>query len=451
MQTRKLLISEATVKRLPFAKDPRGYVAIDTRLPGFRVKVGINTKTFRLQLDVPAPDSGNKRKRQTLSFPLGKCPSTTADEARRKAKAILDRRDRDEPLTGPTGAVTLMQAWESYEKLLLKKRSSWNTIEDYRARVERHLKQFHHKPMRDITRAAVVSLHSKITEAGAPYMANGTLRVGHAIWNHASKDLEVPGLGLNPFRLRNLANPEEPRQTGMDETGLAKWFGQVKALSNPIMREYQMMVAMTGRRREAVASMRWDRIHVRDRYVEFPASKRGRGDRIPLSKPMMRSLARARVAGRVMCNEERCRPWVFPSIRSASGHMTEPKGSSHRQMADGTLQKVTRIEASPHALRHTWITLAPRHMHLVHSKLLVGHKLSNDIHQSYMTIDSMFTQLREPQARFQAHLLAHMGKDPERALKRLLHADITGPVKRVRIGASAGETQSAPQLDRDKV
>jgi hypothetical protein len=114
---------DATVKRLPLAKDPRGYTIVDRQLPGFRIKVGLTTKTFRLQLDVPAPDSGNKRKRRTLSFSLGKWPSTKADEARRKAKSILDRRNRDEPLTGSTGAVTLLEAWESYEVLLRKKKS----------------------------------------------------------------------------------------------------------------------------------------------------------------------------------------------------------------------------------------------------------------------------------------------------------------------------------------
>ena len=47
-------------------------------------------------------------------------------------------------------------------------------------------------------------------------MANGVMRVGHAIFNHAAKDLETRGLPmLNPFRLRNLANKETPRQTGM--------------------------------------------------------------------------------------------------------------------------------------------------------------------------------------------------------------------------------------------
>jgi integrase len=374
METRKVLISDATVKRLPLAKDPRGYTVIDRQLPGFRVKVGLTTKTFRLQLDVPDPDSGNKRKRRTLSFSLGRWPSTKADEARRKAKTILDRRNRDEPLTGSTGAVTLLEAWESYEALLRKKKSSALTIEDYQSKVNRYLKRWHAMPLRDIKRADVIKLHNEITKAGHPYMANGVMRVGHAIFNHAAKDLEAPELPtLNPFRLRNLANKETPRQTGMAASDLAGWFDQVKGLSNPIMREYQMMSALTGRRRSAVASMKWEHVHVRDgRYIDFPTPKgvssgRAKPDRIPISWPMLRVLARCRMAGRVLC-EAQSRTWVFPSVRSKSGHIEEPKGKSRRRLKDGTVIVKQRIDTSPHALRHTWISLAPKIMSRVMRK-----------------------------------------------------------------------------------
>ena len=423
MDTRKIRLSDTSLARLPFAEDSKGYLVIDQKLPGFRVKVGLHTKTFRLQIDVFDSNSGNRRNRRTLSFALGKWPATKSDEARRRAKAIIDRRDRGEPLTGPAGAVTLAEAWQSYEKLLRKKKRSDVTIEDYRDKVERCMSRLLFKPMRDIARTAVIELHDQISTS-APYQANAVLRVGSAIWNHAAKDLEVLGLAaLNPFRLRGLANRETPRQSGMSEHDLGRWFDQVVTLSNPVMREYQFMVLLTGRRREAVATMRWTQINVRSRYVEFPPTKgHEKPDRIPLSKPMLRSLWRVRRAGRILC-PARSRTWVFPSARSESGRIIEPKGSSYRTK-DGIQQKITRIATSPHALRHTWITLAPRHINLVYSKILIGHKIAGDIHLSYMTVRSMFDQLREPQSKFQAHLLAHLGQFPERALKQLLLADV---------------------------
>jgi hypothetical protein len=52
MTTRKLLISDATVARLPYSTSERGYVARDRKIAGFHVRVGISTKTYRLQMDV---------------------------------------------------------------------------------------------------------------------------------------------------------------------------------------------------------------------------------------------------------------------------------------------------------------------------------------------------------------------------------------------------------------
>ena len=62
----------------------------------------------------------------------------------------------------------------------------------------------------------------------------------------------------------------------------------------------------------------------------------------------------------------------------------------------------------------------------MHAKILVGHKLAADVFEDYMTVDAMFDQLRDPQAKLQQYMLKHMAKDPERALTRLLQADIAG-------------------------
>jgi hypothetical protein len=64
---------------------PPGYG--DHKIAGFLVRVGLNTKTYRLQMDVR--ESG---RRVTRSFSLGKHPHTGADDARAKALDIIRRR-----------------------------------------------------------------------------------------------------------------------------------------------------------------------------------------------------------------------------------------------------------------------------------------------------------------------------------------------------------------------
>jgi hypothetical protein len=49
--------------------------------------------------------------------------------------------------------MTFPEAWRSYEALLKKKRRSPGTIADFRDKYERHLKRFHGRPLRSITRA----------------------------------------------------------------------------------------------------------------------------------------------------------------------------------------------------------------------------------------------------------------------------------------------------------
>jgi hypothetical protein len=278
MPSQRVLISDATVGRLPYATNERGYIARDRKVGGFHVRVGQTTKTFRLQIDVR---EGSRR--ITRSFALGKHPHTKADAARAKALDIIQRRARNEPLSGPVdrGAMSLTEAWRSYEALLKKKNRSAGTIADYRDKYERHLARFHGTPLRSITRAAVVTLHSEVSASSGPYAANGTMRVGHAIFNHAAKDLEVPALPtLNPFRGRNLLNEETPRQTGMGTRDLPRWWTQLRALSNPIMQELHLMTLLTGLRRNEVASMRWES-HKRPRSIHhYPESQGRTGARV---------------------------------------------------------------------------------------------------------------------------------------------------------------------------
>jgi site-specific recombinase XerD len=357
MPTQAILINDKTVKRLPPAMDAAGYVVRDTALSGFHMKVGKSAKTFRLRVDV-----WRYGKREAIrNISLGKWPATTADTARHKAEDILRRRDRGQPLEGTANSsdTTLADAWAGYEALLIKNERSPRTIADYRDKYERHLKRFHNHPLRAITRAEVMKLHGEITKKHGPYAANGTMRVAHAIYNFAVKELEAEIPSLNPFRGRNLLNKETPRKSGMGTESLRGWWSQVKALDNPIMRELHLITLLSGLRRETVSEMEWKHVHASERYVEIPNPKGGekRAFKVPLSRPMLRALWRVRRIGRVK-HEVQTRKWVFPSGRSASGHIEEIKGKSQWRRADGTIGKRVRVEKTGHALRHSFVTLA---------------------------------------------------------------------------------------------
>ena len=175
------------------------------------------------------------------------------------------------------------------------------------------------------------------------------------------------------------------------------------------MRELWLMTALTGLRRRDVCTLRWEQVNLKEAYIEIPAPKGGeeKAFRCPLTPPMVRSLERVRRAGRVLCDSDRCQPWVFPSVSSKSGHVEEVKNRN--------------LKHSPHALRHSFRGFcAGAKVSTVHSRLLMNHKISKDVHESYMTLGAMFDQLREASEAVSAYILKHLPKGAEKQLTRRL-------------------------------
>src|ERR1041384_4148317 len=106
--TRKLYLSDASIKRAPLAKEPKGYRIADSELPGFFLHVGAPDedgqafKTLRLQLEVEGKTRGFSWAWQT---PGRNDPTFSAEEARAKAQELRRRRDRGEPLDGSAEGV----------------------------------------------------------------------------------------------------------------------------------------------------------------------------------------------------------------------------------------------------------------------------------------------------------------------------------------------------------
>jgi integrase len=195
----------------------------------------------------------------------------------------------------------------------------------------------------------------------------------------------------------------------MGTRDLPRWWAQLQALSNPIMQEFHLMTLLTGLRRNEVASMRWEHVDLQQRCITIPSPKGGkaRAFKAPLTRPMLRSLWRARRAGRIMC-ERQSKLWCFPSDRSASGHVEEPKGRSQWRREDDSTRKVTRIEKTGHALRHTFRTMAGvAGMSRTFSRILMNHKIGGDVHDEYLTVPVMFAQLRAAQEKLSAFIIEH--------------------------------------------
>lgn len=407
----RLYLDDESVAALPPARGERGmYIVHDTEITGFRCLVNKATKRLVFQGELR---DGNER--HTIYKRLGDPQHVRVSEARARALEELARVQR---MTDPDAraGITFGEVWGSYKARLAKKNRSLRTVADYSQKYRAHLEPtFGKRALRDIKRADVTRLHDRLTAEVGPYAANGVCRVGHAIYRHAALGMEIPDLpALNPFRSYDLFNDEKPRQTGLAERDLPTWFAQVLAIDNPVYRELWMMIALTGLRRRDITSMRWEQVHKKDGYIEIPNPKGGeeRAFWCPLTPPMIRLLDRVKRAAKVECDLEKCRPWVFPSVASESGHVEEMKNK--------------HLDHSPHALRHTFRAMCEgAKIGKVHSRLLMNHKISNEVHDAYVTLGAMFDQLREASAAVSAYILIHLPRGAERQLERRLKEQLS--------------------------
>jgi site-specific recombinase XerD len=352
--TKRILITDASVARLAPAKIEAGYVVRDRDLRGFIVKVGMRRKTYRYE-----GEQRNGRQRKVISRKLGEHPHTKAGDARAAALAVIGQRARGESLTGASADITMSQAWVRYEVYLKRENRSSRTIDDYRQKFEKHLAQWHGTPLRKITRAEVLTWHGEVTKGAGAYAANGAARLGHAVFAYARDELEAPDMpGRNPFRGNWLHNEEEPRESGMGTRDISAWLDELVNLQSPVLREFHWLSLLSGLRRNDVATLRWADVSVRERAVTLRAPKGGkkRRFRAPLSRAMVRSLCRARIAGRAAVIG-----WRDSGF--ARGRATASRRRSHGRLA--AMSPRTRMndgEASvPRVDRHAYIKhyLAP--------------------------------------------------------------------------------------------
>src|SRR3954447_440110 len=401
------VFTDEAIAALPFAPSPKGYIARDSKLPGFSCQVGLRTKRLVFRTEVRQGSN-----RQAIYRRLGDPTHVKVDEARAQALEELARATRISKPEARAGT-TMAEAWASYLERLRKKERSQRTIEDYSQKWTSHIESvFGKRALRDISRADVVRFHGRLSEDSGPYVANGTCRVAHAVYRHAALALEVPGLAaLNPFRSYDLFNKETPRQTGMSERDLPRFFEQLLSIQNPVHREFWVMLLFTGLRRSDVEAMRWEDVHWGDGYIAIPSPKGGAAKtfRCPISRSTRQCLERAKRAGKLVA-EEQARTWIFPSEGSASGHVEEVKNDIPGR--------------SPHAIRHSFRNFcAGANVSTVHSRLLMNHAVERDVHHSYMTVAAMFDQLRAASESVSTYITKHLPKGAWRSMDGRLRDD----------------------------
>ncbi len=332
---KKQKLTKSVIDRLPFAEAGKRYEAWDSDLKGYGVRVSASEKTFIVMRRV-----NGKLTRVTL----GKHGVLTADEARKKAIKIISelgdgvdvnaektrKRDRSN---------TVSDMLESY--FLARQELKPRTVTTYRDLFRLYLHDWQGKPIGEITKDMVAARHLKIAKQSGKAAANNTMRTFRAVYNYAN-ELMDDALPVNP--VKRLSNTRqwfkvERKQTLINEWDLPKWFDAVMVLKNATIRDYLLLLAFTGGRREETASLKWDRVDMENRFFVLTETKNGKPLPLPMSD-FIYGIFQSRLALRE-------NNFVFPGT-GKTGHLIEPR----KQMAKVT--KETGVKFTVHDMRRTY-------------------------------------------------------------------------------------------------
>nr|WP_249811893.1 integrase arm-type DNA-binding domain-containing protein [Bradyrhizobium sp. 2] len=311
-----------------------------TELKGFFVVVGKRKRTFTVQGDLRQ----NGKRASSVRVSIGDTLEMSTRTARATAKEYLAQiskgkhpkvakeevqpADTSEAIPNgmPAAEIMLREAWQrDLEAHLIRKGRSEKTISGYRDHVERVFMDWLETPLRELGMdpARVAKKHDETTKRNGPYMANGSMRMLRAIYNHARKtNRSLPP--DNPVDAVDW-NHEERRDTGMGNSDLKGWFTKLAILDNPVRREFHLFTLLSGSMPTALQEVKPAHIDFRRRtlHISKPKGGRKRAFDIPLSREMILCLVRAIRFGMKMYPTQ-AKEWLFPAD-SESGHIAETK------------------------------------------------------------------------------------------------------------------------------
>lgn len=313
------------------------YDVYDHAVPGLCLRV---TEKGAKSFSVFKRVKGGKPERITL----GKLSDLTVEQARNQAKEIIAKFAQGVNLAEVKRSLRAEPTFsEALETLLREKEKrdgsglAEKTKRDYRDLLRLHFARFGDRRLSEISTDDVRELFRKLS-ASSREQANKAVRVISSVYNFMAADHGFSG--ENPAaRVRTLAT--KARKTWVEAEQLPRLMDAIQAHRSEGMRDYFLLLLLTGARRANLCEMRWSNVDLDEAQWFIPKTKNGTSQLVPLSNKAMAILRRRRE------NADKAAVFVFPA-NSKSGHLTEPSSAWAEIRAEAGLKDV-RI----HDLRRT--------------------------------------------------------------------------------------------------
>lgn len=254
------------------------------------------------------------------------------------------------------------------------------SLETLRGETARHLADWLDRPLASLTRDEVATRHELLTEQSGPYLANRVMQQLRAVHNTAARRFEH--LPERPPTLAVTFNRVRRRREPIPWPELPAWRARVDALGNPVRRDLQLFLLLTGLRSLDALTVRWDDVDLAAATLHRPRPKGGedRAFTVPVATPVLALLHRRRSQNAAQGDDA---GWVFPT-RDRSGRVTHVQEPKEQRLVAG--RKVRHLP-SPHRLRDTFATAAHESgVHPLDLKALMNHTLpgSGDVTMGYV-------------------------------------------------------------------
>ena len=367
----------------------------DDTMKGFGVRVTSGgTKAFFVEKLI---------KKKLCRITLGRYPELTVEMARKEVHKLLGQiaigmdpvaEKRAEKMR----EVTLNDVFNDY--IQVRKSLKHNTLYNYKNVLTTAFAGWGDKSFLAITKDKVAKHHEKLGQENGEAYANLAMRILRALFNFAAGQYEdAQGKSLiteNPVKRLSQTRAwyrVERRQTFIKSHDLAAWYAGVKTLSNETLRDYLLLLILTGLRRQEAARLTWHNVDLAAKTFTVTDTKNHEPHTLPLTDYLY-ELIKSR-------SRSQSSEYVFPG-NGSSGHIIEPR----KQMINVT--KASGVEFTVHDLRRTFITIAESlDISAYALKRLMNHKMGGDITAGYIVTD--VERLRKPMQQITDYVLQCMG------------------------------------------
>lgn len=273
-------------------------------------------------------------------YTLGRFPDLSVEQARKNADQVcgqivcgIDPRAARRELKH---GITLQELFDDYLETHAKARK--RTWRDDEKQFSRYILPWKNRPLSEIKRHHVATLHARVGEQHGQYAANRMIALLQSMFSFAERDRGYtggnPAKGVRRFQ-------EEKRARFLQPAEMPAFMQAVEAEPSELVRDFVKLALFTGARKSNISGMRWADIDFVNGIWTIPHTKSGRSVPLPLCPEAIEILKRRQACADIS-------EFVLPSY-GKSGHLEEPKIAWRK-----LLERAGIVDLRIHDLRRTF-------------------------------------------------------------------------------------------------